>query len=90
MNFTVLHSIPDYAEGGQPAESREREEHQCSSWFDRVRRWLGATVVQPASVGSQSPQPLLEEVLSTTRRPPELPNIKNLHTEVRSSPVIRP
>ena len=25
MNFTVIHSIPDYAEGGQPAESRERD-----------------------------------------------------------------
>ena len=27
MNFTVLHSIPDYSEGGQPAESREHEGH---------------------------------------------------------------
>ena len=37
MNFTVVHSIPDYAEGGQPAESREREGHISKTVLSTVQ-----------------------------------------------------
>ena len=64
MKFTVLHAIPDCAEGGQLAKSRERDGGRGENISvadimvnsDRVLAWLGATtVVQPASVGSQRP-----------------------------------
>ena len=59
MNFTVLHSIPDCAEGGQLAESRERDGGRGESISvadimvnsDRVRRWLGATMCRAAGLG---------------------------------------
>ena len=64
MKFTVLHSIPDCAEGGQLAESRERDGGRGESISvanimvnsDRVLAGLALQcVVQLASVGSQRP-----------------------------------
>ena len=59
MKFTVLHSIPDCAEGGQLAKSRERDGGRGESISvadimvnsDRVRRWLGATMCRAAGLG---------------------------------------
>ena len=59
MNFTVPHSIPDCAEGGQLAKSRERDGGRGESTgvadimvnSDRVRRWLGATMCRADGLG---------------------------------------
>ena len=59
MSFTVLHSIPDCAEGGQLAKSRERDGGRGENISvadimvnsDRVRRWLGATMCRAAGLG---------------------------------------
>ena len=59
MKFTVLHSIPDCAEGGQLAKSRERDGGRGENISvadimvnsDRVRRWLGATMCRAAGLG---------------------------------------
>ena len=59
MNFIVLHSIPDCAEGGQLAKSRERDGGRGENISvanimvnsDRVRRWLGATMCRAAGLG---------------------------------------
>ena len=56
---------------------------------DRVRRRLGATiVVQSASVGSQGPQPHLEDSsVYRPLRPTKLDKIKNLHAEIHTGAV---
>ena len=55
----MLHSIPDCAEGGQLAKSRERDGGRGENISvanimvnsDRVRRWLGATMCRAAGLG---------------------------------------